>query len=214
MDFFNTISWKVLRFFNSFTKKMSLDSSSWNQRYISENTRWDIGYVSTPLKEYFDQIVDKDQKILIPGCGNAHEAEYLFKNGFKNIYLVDFSQKALDNFKSRVKDFPNENLICNDFFKIQGTYDLIIEQTFFCAIDKSKRKEYSSKINSLLKSGGKLVGLLFDAPMFDDRPPFGGTSKEYKDYFSPYFKFKSFSPSYNSIKSRNGKELFINLVKK
>ena len=56
MDFFNTIFWKVLRFFNFFTKKMSLDSSSWNQRYISENTRWDIGYVSTPLKEYFDQL--------------------------------------------------------------------------------------------------------------------------------------------------------------
>ena len=50
--------------------------------------------------------------------------------------------------------------------------------------------------------------------MFDDRPPFGGTSKEYKDYFLPYFKFKAFSPSYNSIKSRRGKELFINLVKK
>ena len=63
---------------------MSLDSNAWNQRYISNNTGWDIGYVSTPIKEYIDQITNKNIKILIPGCGNAHEAEYLFKNGFKN----------------------------------------------------------------------------------------------------------------------------------
>tara|TARA_B100000902_G_C27200539_1_gene858810 strand:+ start:344 stop:925 length:582 start_codon:yes stop_codon:yes gene_type:complete len=193
---------------------MSLDSNSWNQRYISKNTGWDIGYVSTPLKEYFDQIVDKDQKILIPGCGNAHEAEYLFKKGFKNVFIVDFSNKALENFKSRIKNFPSEHMICNDFFKINGKYDLIIEQTFFCAIQRNKRQKYVSKTHSLLKKDGKLVGLLFDSPMYEDHPPFGGTSQEYKDYFSPFFKFKAFSPSYNSINSRKGKELFINLVKK
>ena len=77
---------------------MNLDSNSWNQRYISKNTGWDIGHVSTPIKEYIDQISNKNIKILIPGCGNAYEAEYLYQNGFKNIFLVDFSKKALDNF--------------------------------------------------------------------------------------------------------------------
>ena len=193
---------------------MSLDSNSWNQRYISKNTGWDIGYVSTPLKEYFDQILDKDQKILIPGCGNAYEAEYLFKNGFKNIFIVDFSERALKNFKSRVKEFPSNNLICKDFFKISGKFDLVIEQTFFCAIEKEKRAQYAIKVNSLLKAGGRLVGLLFDAPMYEDHPPFGGNSKEYKKYFTPYFNFHVFKKCYNSINSRTGKELFINLIKK
>ena len=78
---------------------MSLDSNSWNQRYISKNTGWDIGFVSTPIKDYIDQINNKNIRILIPGCGNAHEAEYLFKRGFKNIFIVDFSKKALNNFK-------------------------------------------------------------------------------------------------------------------
>ena len=53
---------------------MSLDSNSWNQRYISKNTGWDIGFVSTPIKDYIDQINNKNIRILIPGCGNAHEA--------------------------------------------------------------------------------------------------------------------------------------------
>lgn len=193
---------------------MSLDSNSWNQRYLSKNTGWDIGYVSTPLKEYFDQLKNKDLRILIPGCGNSHEAEYLFSIGFQNVYVLDFSKKAINNFSSRVPGFPKDNLLCEDFFNISGNYDLIIEQTFFCAINKSKRFEYVNKIHSLLNKNGRLVGLLFNGPMNDDHPPFGGSITEYKKLFSSLFDLKIIQSSKNSISSRNGKELFINFLLK
>ena len=193
---------------------MNLDSNSWNERYISKNTGWDAGKITQPLKEYFDQLNSKNIKILIPGCGNSHEAEYLIKLGFKNVTIVDFSEKALKNFKVRVPDFPDEQMICDDFFNIDGNFDLIIEQTFFCAIDIEKRNAYAKKVHSLLSDNGKLVGLMFNAPMYSDHPPFGGSVKEYKSYFSTLFNYKYFEPAYNSIPSRNGKELFINLIKK
>ena len=193
---------------------MSLDSNSWNQRYLSKNTGWDIGYVSTPLKEYFDQLKNKNLRILIPGCGNSHEAEYLFSIGFQNVYVLDFSKKAINNFSSRVPRFPKDNLLCEDFFNISGNYDLIIEQTFFCAINKSKRFEYVNKIHSLLNKNGRLVGLLFNGPMNDDHPPFGGSIAEYKKLFSSLFDLKIIQSSKNSISSRNGKELFINFLLK
>ena len=193
---------------------MILDSNSWNQRYLSKNTGWDIGYVSTPLKEYFDQLKNKDLRILIPGCGNSHEAEYLFSIGFQNVYVLDFSKKAINNFSSRVPGFPKDNLLCEDFFNISGNYDLIIEQTFFCAINKSKRFEYVNKIHSLLNKNGRLVGLLFNGPMNDDHPPFGGSIAEYKKLFSSLFDLKIIQSSKNSISSRNGKELFINFLLK
>ena len=193
---------------------MSLDSNSWNQRYLSKNTGWDIGYVSTPLKEYFDQLKNKDLRILIPGCGNSHEAEYLFSLGFQNVYVLDFSKKAINNFSSRVPGFPKDNLLCEDFFNISGNYDLIIEQTFFCAINKSKRFEYVNKIHSLLNKNGRLVGLLFNGPMNDDHPPFGGSIAEFKKLFSSLFDLKIIQSSKNSISSRNGKELFINFLLK
>ena len=50
----------------------------WTNRYSKAKTGWDIGYPSTPLKTYFDQLENKDLRILIPGAGNAYEAEYLF----------------------------------------------------------------------------------------------------------------------------------------
>jgi hypothetical protein len=55
---------------------------------------------------------------------------------------------------------------------------------------------------------------MFNAPMYSDHPPFGGSVKEYKSYFSSLFNYKYFEPAYNSISSRNGKELFVNLIKK
>lgn len=66
---------------------MQLDADFWNERYSSQQTGWDIGSPSTPLKEYIDQLTDKDIRILIPGCGNAYEAEYLHQQGFSNVFF-------------------------------------------------------------------------------------------------------------------------------
>ena len=191
-----------------------LNKDFWNNKYISSKTGWDVGKITTPLKEYFDQLNDKTIKILIPGCGNSYEAEYLFKNKFLNTYIVDYSDHALNNFSERVPGFSKSKLLNIDFFDVQGKYDLIIEQTFFCAIDKSRRNDYFVKMNNLLNPNGKLVGLLFDDSLNEDHPPFGGSKSEYKEYFEAYFNTKVFQTSYNSIESRFGRELFMILIKK
>ncbi|RPI17113.1 MAG: methyltransferase domain-containing protein [Ignavibacteriae bacterium] len=193
---------------------MNFDKEYWNQKYINEKTGWDIGYVSTPLKEYIDQLENKELKILIPGCGNAYEAEYLVSKGFKNVYLIDWSEIALDNFKKRAHEIPDSHLFCGDFFKHIEKYDMILEQTFFCSLDPSERANYAKKMHELLNDNGKLVGLLFDTSLNDDVPPFGGSREEYVKYFGPYFDFKTYETAYNSIKPRAGREIFMILVKK
>jgi thiopurine S-methyltransferase len=193
---------------------MSLTASYWDNRYINQETGWDTGSVTTPLKAYFDQIKDKTARILIPGAGNAHEAEYLFHQGFKNVFVLDYSSKALINFSERNPDFPASQLLQEDFFTHKGQYDLIIEQTFFCAIDPQLRPDYAKHMSELLVKNGKLVGVLFDDVLNTDVPPFGGNKEEYVNYFKPYFDFKVFEKCYNSIKPRAERELFINLMKK
>jgi len=191
-----------------------LNKQFWNNRYLNNETSWDIGVVSTPLKDYFDQLSDKNIRILIPGCGTSHEAEYLHLNGFENVFVADYALKALSDFSNRVPDFPRTNLLNTDFFKIEDSFDLIIEQTFFCAIDREKRKEYAKKMSELLNQNGKLVGLLFDDPLYEEHPPYGGNKKEYASYFDPFFKFKVFDLASNSIKERSGRELFMILERK
>jgi methyl halide transferase len=192
---------------------MTQDSTAiyWQNRYETEQTGWDTGAITPPLKDYFDHLKDKDIKILIPGSGNSYEAEYLYKKGFLNVFVLDIAVAPLQNLKRRVPDFPEENLLLEDFFSLSGQFDLIVEQTFFCAIDPALRAKYAIKCANLLKPGGKLAGLLFNTEFEKAGPPFGGSKQEYEAYFKPYFEFLHFENAYNSLSPRQGKELFIEL---
>lgn len=193
---------------------MALSKSFWDEKYDEGELRWDVGYISTPLKEYFDSLRDKNKYILIPGAGNAYEAEYLFNKGFINVFILDWSRNAIKSFKNRFPVFPDENILYENFFEHHGTYDLIIEQTFFCAIEPHLRQDYAKKIHDLLNRNGKLVGLLFNVELNKDRPPYGGFKEEYIKYFKDYFDLNVFETAYNSIEPRRGRELFIDITKK
>ena len=185
-----------------------LSEEFWSQRYQEGKTGWDLGAASPPLVEYFDQLENKNLSILIPGCGNAHEAEYLHKKGFKNVFLIDIAKEPLQNFLERVDGFPREHVIHGDIFTHEKKYDLIIEQTLFCAIDPSLREKYIGKVGSILDEGGKYVGVLFDTH-FEGGPPFGGDREEYLLYLSKHFKSIHLESCYNSIGPRSCNELFM-----
>lgn len=190
-----------------------LNRDFWENKYLEKETQWDAGAITTPIKEYVDQLTSKELKILIPGAGNGYEAEYLWKKGFKNVFILDFAKEPLDNFKNRNPDFPNVQLIRDDFFNLEDSFDLIIEQTFFCAISPDLRKHYATQMDKLLKPNGKLVGLLFDFPLSEVGPPFGGDYQSYHSLFSTIFVVRKLERCFNSIKPRRNKEFFILLEK-
>ncbi|QCR21394.1 methyltransferase [Pontibacter sp. SGAir0037] len=190
------------------------NAAYWQSRYLQEQTGWDVGEITTPLKDYFNQLRNTGQRILIPGCGNAYEAEYLFRAGFEQVYVADVAKKPLQDFAKRVPEFPQEHLLHQNFFELIPAFDLIVEQTFFCALAPDLRPTYAQKCADLLKPGGKLASLLFDTTFQHKGPPFGGSREEYRGYFEPYFHVLHFESAYNSIKPRQGRELFILLQKK
>lgn len=188
---------------------MTFDQKYWEDRYQDQKTGWDIGYASMPIATYIDQLKNKDLKILIPGAGNGHEAIYLCKNGFSNVTVIDFAKQPLEHIANTSQELEfAPRLIQEDFFRCSEKYDLILEQTFFCALHPSQRQAYVQKMHELLNENGKLAGLLFNFPLTADGPPFGGSQKEYETLFSESFKIKKLERCYNSIKPRNGKELF------
>ncbi|MFC4261760.1 methyltransferase domain-containing protein [Ferruginibacter yonginensis] len=186
-----------------------LDDNYWSERYYNQQTSWDMQQVSPPIKAYFDQFTDKNAAILIPGCGNAYEAEYLLQQGFTNITLVDISAVLVTALQQKLADYPYQvKVLHQDFFTMHGSFDVIVEQTFFCAIDPSLRAAYVAKMKSLLRPNGMLIGLLFNRS-FEGGPPFGGNVVTYKQQFENVFSFVQMEPCYNSIKPRSGSELFI-----
>ncbi|MGB5820070.1 MAG: methyltransferase domain-containing protein [Saonia sp.] len=186
-----------------------LNKSYWEKKYNLADMAWDIGYIATPLRDYIDQLQDKQLKILVPGAGNGYEVEYLVQQGFTHVFVIDIARQPLERIQERLPNFPKHHLIEADFFDFQQTdFDLVLEQTFFCALDPSLRRSYAFKMSQLLKEKGKLVGLLFDFPLTDTGPPFGGSASEYRTLFKDYFSIKILERAYNSIKPRAGTELF------
>jgi SAM-dependent methyltransferase len=196
----------------------SFDAAYWQARYDQGRDAWDTRGITPPLRAYFDQLdVETQPRILIPGAGRAYEAEYLHQLGFRQVFVVDIAPEALTALITRVLDFPQEHLLLADFFALPNDlpYDIIVEQTFFCALDPALRPAYARQCANLLRPGGTLMGVLFDTDFGPvQEPPFGGSKEEYREYFAPYFNFRHFETATNSLKPRQGRELFICLKKK
>lgn len=188
-----------------------LTEDYWTSRYDNNISGWDLGEITPPLKDFIDSVDDKTIAILIPGAGNAYEAEYLHNQGFTNVTVCDLSLRPLENLKTRCPSFPESHLIYGDFFDIEGQFDLIIEQTFFCAIDPSLREKYVSKVKALLNPNGLIAGLMFDVIFPFEGPPFGGKSVDYKVLFSKYFDSINFEKCTTSIAPRMGNEIFVKI---
>lgn len=192
---------------------MNLNKDYWENRYECNEIGWDAGNITTPIKEYIDQIKDKSIKILIPGAGNGYEFDYFIQKGFTNVFVIDIAENPIQNLKLKHPQFVN-HILEGDFFELKNNFDLIIEQTFFCALDPSLRSKYASKMNELLNPNGKIAGLLFDFPLTNEGPPFGGSMEEYELLFDTHFTIKKLERAYNSIKPRANKELFFIFEKK
>jgi Thiopurine S-methyltransferase (TPMT). len=193
---------------------MALDKDFWNNRYLTHQTGWDLGAVSPAFVHHFEHhYYPPNTRILIPGAGNAYEAEFLLQKGFTTIHIVDISSVLIEILSKRFANHSRIALHCGDFFEHVGEYDLILEQTFFCALDPSYRQQYVKHMHRLLSDQGLLIGLLFNRD-FDGGPPFGGNEEEYRSLFSCYFTLQHLAVSTHSASPRLGTELWIEFRKK
>lgn len=193
------------------------DHEFWEAHYQQGTTGWDLGMISAPLKAYIDQLTGTSLRILIPGSGMGYEARYLVEKGFTDVSVLDFAPTAVQALKEASPAAAANgamHILQEDFFTHTGTYDLILEQTFFCAISPELRGDYARKCHDLLSDTGKLVGLLFDRDFEPGHPPFGGDRDTYEQIFAPYFNFRTWQSCYNSNPARAGWEWFMILEKK
>jgi SAM-dependent methyltransferase len=98
-----------------------------------------------------------------------------------------------------------------DIFKLparySGTFDLVVEHAFFCAINPERRGDYVRLVHHLLRPGGELVGL-FLAHGRAGGPPFSTSQEEIEELFAPLFDIRRLEPAADSVPSRAGQELF------
>ncbi len=187
------------------------DQQFWNQRYIEKNTGWDLGSVSRPFVHLLETgRLKRGMSILIPGSGRSHEGIYLAREGFR-VTVVDFAPEVTREVREQVaKEGVRMEVLNEDIFQLDpathGTFDYLLEQTCFCAIDPERRSQYVEMAWRMLRPGGMLFGLFY-AHGREGGPPWTTTPEEVRALFDPRFDFLEFSVTEQSVDSRKGEEL-------
>ena len=189
----------------------------WQRHYDENDLGWDLGQVAPPFMNLLESNVIIPGKTLIPGCGRGHEVVYLAEKGF-DVTAVDYSMGAVDYLRQVVQQRElDSKILHNDFFELNSThdgiYDLLIEQTFFCAISPNERTLYVGTVARVLKSGGMLAGLFYNTGQ-EGGPPFNTTEEDIIKHFSELFEIRDLAKAKNSAKQRKDKELLAILIKK
>ena len=188
-------------------------SSFWEDRYEKGEIGWDLGS-ETPVFSALSETL-KPGSVCILGCGNGYDAISFSKKGF-NVTAVDFAETPIKNINNIANNLSlTINTIQQDIFdltpKYNNSFDYILEQTCFCAIDPKNRVQYSNLAHDLLKVGGRLIGLWMplDKDIKEGGPPFGVKEDEVKKLFSKQWKITEDCFPVQSIQARKGREKLI-----
>lgn len=189
----------------------------WQKHYETDDLRWDLEEVSPTFARLWESKQLVPGKTIIPGCGRGHEVIYLTERGFE-VTAVDFAEGAVSLLNQALKEKGlKSEILFKDFFELSSDYDqsfdLMLEQTFFCAITPSLRSHYVDTAARLLKSGGLLVGLFYETNE-EGGPPFNTTYEDVRNHFSGLFTVERLEKATHSTERRKDKEWLAFLRKK
>ncbi len=181
----------------------------WGGRYQSGDTGWDLGEVSPPFVQLHAEGTIAPCAVAVPGCGRGWEVTWLAELGY-TVTGIDFAPEALAEVKKRVNGAgPAPELVCADVLappdRLSGTFDLVLEQTCFCAIHPHRRPEYVAAMHRLLKPGGRLVGLFYSCKG-EGGPPFTTHPEAVRELFEGLFTVASLDLTPHSHERRVGEE--------
>jgi SAM-dependent methyltransferase len=188
-----------------FPKQDPASPAFWDARFDAAFTPWDQGGVPQSLVEYVTQN-PAAKKILVPGCGAAHEVRFFASLGW-GVTAIDFSPVAVARAKQllgelgthvREEDFFGESLS-------RERFDAIYERAFLCALPRRLWAAWAARVAELTAPDGRLIGFFF----FDSNekgPPFGIAASELFTLLSPHFDLIEDRLPRDSISVFAGKE--------
>lgn len=162
----------------------------WDKRFGEGVTPWDAGSVPAVLAAYMEACTEAPGRVLIPGCGSAHEAAFFDRLGWE-VTALDFSAAAIEAARRNLGDWGG-SLQQEDFFAHApaAPYGLVYERAFLCALPRKIWAGYGETMARLVAPGGSLIGFFFlgDEPK---GPPFGIRREALDDLLSPYFELQT-----------------------
>ena len=188
------------------------DPAMWDQRYAEGLTGWDLGEAPPVLRDLIRGELRPAGRILVPGCGNGHDALALAQAGW-HVTGFDFAPRAIRAAREHARATGvTVSFEVADLFALPaawaGAFDAVWEQTCYCAIHPERRDEYVAALAAVLKPGGRFVGLLMNHEK-PDGPPFDVTRDDVRTRFAPLFDVEELRTVTNSAADRPGEFLVL-----
>tara|TARA_B100001027_G_scaffold213879_1_gene185222 strand:+ start:1016 stop:1663 length:648 start_codon:yes stop_codon:yes gene_type:complete len=188
-------------------------SQFWEGLYQTNDDKWDLKEATPIFKKLATEL--PLGRVCIIGCGRGYDAIAFAEKGF-HVTAIDFAPSPISSLKNMANLMGvSLEIIRKDIFDLlpeyHDSFDYVLEQTCFCAIHPSRRKEYENIVKGILKIGGHLVGLWFplDKDIEEEGPPYGTTIEEVKSTFDSGWGIIKEEFSEYSIKPRKGREKLV-----
>ena len=189
----------------------------WSPLYRTGDTRFDKGRIAPPIARMALEGDLPRGRVLVPGAGRGHDALALARLGFE-VTAVDIAPEACAAAAAAARalgvalEVRCEDVLVDTLAARRGSFDGIVEHTFFCAIDPARRPDWVDASADLLRPGGVLVGLFFVLGR-PGGPPFDVTEPEIRGLFGARFALERLRLARDSFPDRLGRELEARFVR-
>lgn len=165
----------------------------WEKLYQAGDMRWEKGAPSPGLVDFLaEPHALPGETVCVPGGGTGHDACAWARAGFR-VYGFDLAPSAIRLSAERARTSGlRAEFRAADFLRDEPPFpfDWVFEHTLFCAIQPNERELYVQAVCRWLKPGGQYLAVNYLIPDTDG-PPFGTTTEEIRQRFSPHFTLKS-----------------------
>ena len=195
---------------------VNLSPTAWENRYLQGTTGWDLGQPAPALRQWLESWgrPGTPAAAIVLGAGRGYDALLFARHGFQ-VTAVDFAPSAIAALtQAAAASQISLTLLEQDIFTLlpewQGHFNYVVEHTCFCALDPSLRSAYVHLVANLLAPQGELLAVFFthDRP---GGPPFGISTPDLTELFTPCFEMVNLDPVVVSVPARQGEEHFARL---
>eukprot|EP00038_Savillea_parva_P028738 m.66755 g.66755 ORF g.66755 m.66755 type:complete len:213 (-) comp8383_c1_seq1:46-684(-) len=116
-----------------------------------------------------------DGLALVPGCGRGYAVEALANPGTRFAVGLELSPTGAHVAREYLGSNTWTAIVTADFFTMNvkpGTFDLIYDCTFLCALHPGQRQLWAQRMHELLRPGGELVTDIFPIGTHTSGPPY------------------------------------------
>lgn len=110
---------------------------------------------------------ERTRSVLVPGCGRGYALVTFAEAGF-DVTGIDLAPTAIREARRHIRDLGISTggiqVLQQDFFSADLSYDLAYDSTFLCALPPKLRDAWAEQYERLIRQGGELITLIWPLP--------------------------------------------------